>query len=123
MGYSLTPSEDRDYILLNVVDDFKAQDMMKYIVEAHALGKEMGINSYLVDVSKARNIDSITKNYYFAYSEIKLVEGIDSSAKVAALVSQGDHSHDFVETVLHNAGTPIKIFNDFVKAREYLQKK
>jgi hypothetical protein len=122
MGYSIKPSEDRDYIVLTVLGEIKGQSMMKYIIEAHALGKEMGINRYLVDVTKDRNIDSILGNYGFAYSDMKKTEGVDTMAKVAALVSPEDHSHDFIETVLSNAGLFLKIFTDLDIAREYLIK-
>ena len=118
--YSIRPSEDQSYIVLTVLGDFVGKAMMKYVVEAHALGKKMGINRYLVDVTKARNVDTIVGNYEFAYSDMKKAEGIDPFAKVAALVGPGDHSHDFIETVLINAGLRLQIFHDLGKAREYL---
>jgi hypothetical protein len=120
MGCSIELSEDRAYILLKVVGDFKGRDMLAYIVESHALGREEGVNRYLVDVTEARNVDSVTSNYEFAYSDMKKTEGIDPHARVAALVSPGDDSHDFVETVAHNANVPLKLFSDRGKALEYL---
>jgi len=97
--------------------------MMNYIVEAHALGDKMGVKRYLVDVTEARNVDSAVKNYEFAYSDIKKADTVNPKARVAALVCPGDHSHDFIETVLYNAGQPIKIFDDLSKAQEYLRVK
>jgi len=120
MAYSIKPSKNQDYIVLKVVGNFKGQDMMKYIIESHALGKDLGINRYLVDVTEATNIDSLASNYNFAHADFRKVEGIDIKARVAAIVSQGDHSHDFIETVLCNAGLPLKLFNDLDKALEYL---
>lgn len=123
MRYSIRPSENRDYIVLAVVGDFKGRDMMKYIIESHALGKDLRINRYLVDVTRARNIDSILGNYDFAYSDIKKQKGIDLGARIAAVVSPGDQSHDFIETVLFNAGLSIKLFTDPEMARKYLLEK
>lgn len=120
MGYSIEPSENKDYIILKITGDFIGKDMMKYIIESHARGKELGINCYLVDVTEARNTDSLVNNYEFAYSDMQKPEGIDINAKVAALVNPGDHSHDFIETVLCNAMRPLKIFTDADKARKYL---
>jgi hypothetical protein len=80
----------------------------------------MNINHYLVDVTDARNIDSVKNNYDFAYSDMKAAEGINLTAKVVAVVSPEDHTHDFVETVLCNAGLPIKLFRDREKAIDYL---
>jgi len=121
IDHSIKPSKDRTHIVLTVVGEVAGQHMMKYIIEAHALGNEMGINRYLVDATGARNIDSIIGNYDFAYSDMKKTEGIDTLARVAALVSPGDKSHDFVETVLSNAGLSLKIFTDIDMALDYLK--
>jgi hypothetical protein len=67
------------------------------------VGRKMGINKYLVDVTKARNTDTVLGNYEFAYTDMKKTEGIDKYARVAVLVSPEDHSHDFVEIVARNA--------------------
>ena len=122
MKHRIKVSKDRNYIILKVIGEIKAENMMNFIIEAHALGKEKHINRYLVDVTEAVNIDSVISNYKFAYSDMKKAEGIDKLALVAALVSPGDHSHDFIETVLSNAGMFLKIFSDPAKAKEYLLK-
>jgi hypothetical protein len=123
MEYSINPSADRDYILLKVVGDFTAESFMKCIIESHTLGQELGIHSYLVDVTKAKNVDSAYGNYSFAYSDMKKTEGIDPAARVAGLVSPGDHSHDFVETVSNNAGMILKLFTDSAEAMAFLSGK
>jgi len=120
MAYSIKPSKNQNYIVLKVVGNFKGQDMMKYIIESHALGKNLGINRYLVDVTEATNIDSLANNYEFAYSDMQKPEGIDINAKVAAIINPDDRSHDFIETVLCNAMRPLKLFIDPDKARKYL---
>ncbi|MBW1814413.1 MAG: hypothetical protein JRJ39_12290 [Deltaproteobacteria bacterium] len=75
---------------------------MKQNLEAHTLGGKLGINRYLVDVTESRNTDSVMESYDFAYEDMKNTEGIDLYARVALLVSPGDHSHDFIETVTTN---------------------
>jgi hypothetical protein len=122
-SHTIKASTNNDYIVLTVIGDFKAKDMMKYIVEAHANGVKMNIDHYLVDVTNARNIDSVKNNYDFAYSDMKAAEGINLTAKIVAVVSPEDHTHDFVETVLCNAGLPIKLFRDREKAIDYLKSK
>lgn len=121
--YSIKPSEDHQYIILQVHGEFTAKTFMKCIVEAHTLGKEMGIRSYLVDVTDARNVDSALETQKFAYSDMKTTAGVDPLARVAGLVSPGDHSHDFVETASSNAGMFLKLFNDRAEAIDYLLKK
>jgi hypothetical protein len=123
MECSTKVSEDREYIFLKVVGDFTAKDMMKCVVESHMLGQQLGIHCYLVDVTNARNIDSAMGNYEFAYSDMKTTEGVDPLARVAGLVSPGNHSHDFVETVSANSGMDLKLFTDLAEAIDYLKKK
>ena len=119
-GYNIQVSGNNDYIVLTIIGNFNAKDMVKYVVEAHAKGNKKKIDCYLVDVTDAKNIDSVKNNYDFAYSEIKNAHGVNFTAKVVAVVSPEDHTHDFVETVLSNAGLPIKLFRDRSKAINYL---
>lgn len=118
--YTVQASENNDYIVLTIVGDFKAKAMMKYIVEAHAKGATMNIDHFLVDVTGARNVDSVKNNYDFAYSDIRKAQGVNIAAKVVAVVSPEDHTHDFIETVLSNSGLPIKLFRDRKKAIDCL---
>ena len=120
MKYSITPSNDRKYIVLKVVGEIDRQSAMKQNLEAHALGCELGINRFLVDVTEARNIDSVVDDYEFAHKDMKKSEGIDVFARVATLVSPGDSSHDFIETVARNAGLNVKLFTDMDMAMRFL---
>ncbi len=117
MEYSIKPSEDSRYIILKIKGDFTAKEMMTCIIESHALGREIGVRSYLVDVTEARNVDSAMGNVNFAYSDMKETNGIDPHARVAGLVSPGDRSHDFVATVSANAGMSLKLFTDLDEAK------
>jgi len=40
---------------------------------------------------------------------------------VAVLVSPNDHSHDFMETVSHNAGLNVAFFADLEQAERHLR--
>jgi hypothetical protein len=112
MKYTITPSPDGKYIILKVKGEINRQTSIQPILEAHALAKKLGIWKHLVDVTEVKNTDSILEGYEFAYSDMINTEGIDKNALVAILVSPGDHSHDFIETVLRNAGLHVKIFRD-----------
>ena len=120
--YKIQPSEDQTHIVLKIVGEFEGKQMLKYIIEAHALGKELGIKNYLVDVTEARNVDSTINNYKFASSNIDNVDGIDKNANVIALINERDHSHDFVAAALKNTGHPIQVFTDPELVRSYFEK-
>lgn len=122
MSYVIYPSEDRKYIVLKHWGEINSELAMERNLEAHALAAELGITRHLVDVTDARNVDSVTKTYKFAYEDMRLPPGIDKNAYIAMLVSPKDHSHDFVETVTRNAGQNVTLFRDRELAIKHLLK-
>jgi len=88
--------------------------------EGHSLGKELGINRYLVDTTGARNTDTIKDSYDFAYADMRNTNDIDKTAVVALLVSPVDHSHDFIETVARNTGLNVTQFTERRLAGSFL---
>jgi hypothetical protein len=91
-------------------------------LEAHALGRELGIRRHLVDLTDSKNADSVLGNYNFAYEDMKQTEGIDAGVRVAVLVSPEDHSHDFVVTASQNAGLCVTLFRDRELAIQHVTK-
>ncbi len=120
MAHSITLSPDNKYIILTVKGEITRGLAIAQNIEAHALGKKLGIHCYLVDLTQARNVDTITNNYIFAYKDMQTSPNIDRSARLAMLVSQTDHSHDFVETALRNAGLNATLFRNRQIAMRYL---
>ncbi len=118
---SIEPSSDRKYIILRVVGNYTRERAMTNNIEAHAMGRELGIQRYLVDMTESRNVESVLANYEFARKEMFDVPEIDKTALVALLVSPDDHSHDFVETVARNAGLRVTIFRDRARAEQHLR--
>jgi hypothetical protein len=93
---------------------------MEHNRESHALGRKLGIRRYLVDLRKSRNVESLLDGYQFAYQDMPQQPEIDRSARVAILVSPGDHSHDFIETVSRNSGLDVTLFRDYEQAIAHL---
>lgn len=122
MSYSITISEDGNYIILKTTGDITSSNIIPANLESHALGKKMGISKFLVDASESRNTSSISENYKFAHSDLHNFPEINKSARIAFLVSPNDHSHDFIETLTRNAGHNTTIFRDREKAVKYLLK-
>ena len=122
MNYTITPSGDGKYITLTVTGEIHRKAAMQQNLQAHALGRKLGINRYLVDVTGARNTDSVKDSYDFAYTDMSVTEGIDKTARVATLVDPDDHSHDFIETVSRNSGLNVTFFTDLAQAVDHLLK-
>jgi hypothetical protein len=122
MSYTISVSEDGKYIILKIQGDITSELVMKRVQEAHQLGEQLGITRHLMDVTEAKNIDPVAKTYRFAYTEIGKYPGINMKARVAVLVSPDDHSHDFSETVIQNAGQNVTFFRDRESAVRHLLK-
>jgi hypothetical protein len=120
MPYSIKPSQDGKYILVTVQGDMTRALAMEHNRESHALGRKLGIRRYLVDLRKSRNVESLLDGYQFAYQDMPQQPEIDRSARVAILVSPGDHSHDFIETVSRNSGLDVTLFRDYEQAIAHL---
>lgn len=122
MTYELSLAPDKTHIILKVKGDITRKLAMQQNLEAHALGEKLGVNRYLVDMTESRNVDTVYSNYEFAYSDMDSTPGIDRTACVAIVVSKGDHSHDFIETVAQNSGLDVELFTDMEKAIAHLKK-
>lgn len=122
MSYTIYPSEDRKYIVLKHCGEMNSEFGMTRVMEAHKMGAEIGITRYLVDLTEAINVDPAPKSYTYAYKDFETPTGIKRNARVAMLVSPEDHSHDFVETVLRNAGHNVTLFRDRESAIKHLLK-
>jgi hypothetical protein len=112
MAYEIFIDEDLQYITIVNHGAFTNQLAMAQNIESHELGRQKGINRYLVDLTNSHFAGSIVDHYQFAYEELPKEAAIDLLAKVALLVSPQDHSHDFMETVARNSGINLTIFRD-----------
>jgi hypothetical protein len=123
MPHKIYISEDSSYIILEVEGEVTRANAMEFNIEAHGLGRKVGINKYLVNMINARNVDSTINNYLFTYNDMKEASEIDLTAVVAAVVSPEDHSHDFIETLAKNSGLNLTLFRSLDEALEYLKGK
>lgn len=110
--HTIRPAPGGKFIEMKVRGEVTRESALRQNLEAHALGQELGIHRYLVDVTEARNVDSVMDDYNFSYADMQKTPGIDRRAVVAMLVSPGDHSHDFIETLSRNTGLNVTLFRD-----------
>jgi hypothetical protein len=120
MNCEIKISDDKKYIILKYDGEINSKFAIQNNIKAHRLGKEHGIHNYLVDARNSINTDSVIKNYNFAFEDMPKTEDIDLKARVVMLVSEEDHSHDFVETVSINAGFNVKLFRNEQEALKHL---
>ncbi|MBN1379153.1 MAG: hypothetical protein JXA04_07935 [Gammaproteobacteria bacterium] len=120
MSYTISPSEDGEYIVLKVNGEIDRVTALRYNLEAHTLGKKLKISKYLFDVTEARHKGSAVEDYQFAHSDMSGMKEIDKTARIATLAAPDDHSHDFIETVSRNAGFDMKLFTRLDEAIQFL---
>lgn len=120
MTYEYVMSKDGSYVILKIVGTINRQTAMAANLKAHAFGKSVNLNKYLMDLRASRNSETTFGNYSFAYQDMKSMPGIDRTARVALLVAPEDHSHDFIETVSRNAGLNVSLFREISAAEAYL---
>jgi len=122
MTYSITASDDKKYIIVKVVGTISRQLAIQYNLEAHALGKELGIDRFLLDFTECKNTDTVMRNYKYVYDDMKN-PGINQAARTAMLVSPNEHSHDFIEALFRDAGADVTLFHDRELALWHLTEK
>lgn len=121
MSYTISIAKDSKYIFIDVKGPLYTETAMEYTVKSHQLGKQKGIQKYLVDLTESTNMETPVSNFNFAESDLPATPEIDRRAKVAFLVKEDDHSHDFVETLIINRGHKVRIFRDLPSALEFLE--
>lgn len=123
MSYSVKVSETGDYINVDVNGDIEGEIALQFASESYKLGEETGITNIFVDLRNSRNIQLIGDKYHFVIQKLSNVPEINKGAKVTFLVDSEDHSHDFIETVMHNNGFNVSLFRDINKALKHLHSK
>ena len=121
MSYTISLAPSGDYIVVTVEGRLTAKIAAKYTAEAHRKAAETGVNCFLIDVRQAVNVETAVSNYDYAYREMPKLK-LDPRARAALLAAPADHSHDFVETVIRNAGFDVRLFRDESAALRWLLK-
>jgi hypothetical protein len=73
-----------------------------------------------LDLTHAINQESTTDQYHYAYTDMSSTQGLDRFAICAALIDPADSSHDFIETVLRNAGFNLRLLSNPAQAMAFL---
>jgi hypothetical protein len=111
MTYSISPSENNTYIIVKVVGNISRALALVYNLEAHSLGRQLGITRFLLDFSECRNTDTVLRNFKYVTEDMQDPR-INQQARTAMLVGPVDHSHDFIEVLFHSNGSDLTLFRD-----------
>ena len=109
MTKEIKVSDNGKYIIVRVDEDMTRTLAESLGLEAMHLGIKKNLNKFLYDLRNSRNKETINANYIFAKQDLKRLDP-NPNNKIAMLTSPNDKSHDFIETVLRNAGYNVKLF-------------
>ncbi len=118
MGYAIEVSSDRQYIIIALTGDLTREAGEESRRASADLGRELGINCFLIDATEARNIARPLENVHFAEGEDSSV--YDPSVCFAVVVDPGDRSHDFVVAYAQTQGIDTTLFHSREKAVAHL---
>jgi len=119
MKYNITLSGDGIYLRVQVSETITVDLTREFAKKAIEEAKQKGINRFLVDVRNVQNISSTMEKYTFGHNDLDLF-GLDRLSKIAILAKSGDQSHNFIATVLSNAGYRCTLFADEALALKWL---
>ncbi len=119
MDYTIGLTEDGKVVRTVVHVPITPELQVRFSEASIELCKEHGCWRILSDVRNVANVSGAVDQFLLANEDVPTV-GLERQARIAILVSENDHSHDFIETVLRNSGADCKIFTDEETARAWL---
>jgi len=120
MDNNIVLSEDSKYIVVVVKEVTTAERILEYIFNASDLGMRVNVHHYLIDLTRSHNDESVARIFFMVNKDMLKNLRVDRTARVAFLVCQDDHSRDFLETVLRNAGFAVRLFYTLEAAVHFL---
>jgi hypothetical protein len=119
MKYNVEVSADGKRVEVKVCTSVTADLERSLAEEAVTLAKSRDIWQYFVDVSGVPNFAAPFDQYRLAYQDMARL-GLGRRSRFAVVHSPGDQSHDFIETVMRNAGYQCRLFEDRLSALNWL---
>jgi hypothetical protein len=111
VSYSIGLSEDGSYLICRVTGPMTVETAREFTQKMDRVSRETGVNRFLSDVREAPNVSGTLENYRYAYKDMPELD-LRRDVRAAILADPADHSHDFAETVVQNAGYNVRLFHD-----------
>lgn len=119
MSFEISISDDGSYIRVKVFENINGALEKDFAEKAIKEAKIRSINRFLVDVRGTKNIATTVDQYLFGHEDLRSF-ALDSFSSIVILVDEGDESHNFIETVLKNAGFMTYLTTDEGEALKWL---
>lgn len=121
MKFEIALAQSGKYVICTVLKPVTTEFAFEFARAAVDFSRQHGLKRQLYDCRQVRNVDSVYRNYDFAYKDMVNLE-LAHDNRAAILVAVADRSHDFVEIVTRNAQYNVKIFVHEQEAIAWLEK-
>lgn len=110
--YEVGVSPDESHVYVRVVRPSITLGLAEaFTRDLSQLGNDTGIARCLIDVRGAKSVAGVHGDYQYAYEKAESA-GLSRNWKIALLKDGIDRTHDFLKTVMDNAGWTSKYFED-----------
>lgn len=123
MNYNLLVDGRKRFIVLKVEGDLYRSAAATQYSAALLLCREEGIPRLLIDVRRARAVDSSRDQYSFVQFDLKRLFSQEAHPRMAVLTRKGDRSHGHVVLLMKQAGLEIEGFNELKAAEDFLEQR
>ncbi|MAR89345.1 MAG: STAS/SEC14 domain-containing protein [Pseudomonadota bacterium] len=120
MNFELSVNAAERYVEVIVRSDMTRSLATEVSQRAQQAMRQHKLAATLIDLRTSRNVEQAPQNYFFVHEDASMLE-LSQSDRIALLVAPEDHSHDFVEMVLRNAGFSVRLFRDEAAARAWIR--
>jgi hypothetical protein len=120
MSYTLSIPDGKRYVLVTASGAFSRDLAIEVAINVTRLARANNLHRALFDMRASRNIEPTTMNYYYAHADLTDLR-VNRDTRVAILVAPDDHSHDFAERAMREAGYDVALFRDEAAALTWLE--
>jgi hypothetical protein len=111
MEYTVAPSEDGEYIAIDILGDIDRAGLAEVTEAFLELSGELGIGCFLIDMRDCRNVEGALANVHYTLDDVAEIATLENDVCVAVLIDPGDRSHDFAIAFAQSQGRDIRPFH------------
>lgn len=119
MDYKIKIVESKNYIVMKIFSDITLEVAREFTRDLAATVERTKIQNIFCDARGSRNVISTFDNYTYGYREMAEL-GLRQNIRSAVVIDPEDKTHNFIETVIQNAGYVTRMFKDENEALEWL---
>jgi len=123
VSYSLSLAENDSIIVLKIIGTSYASRSFEYTKEVLDYATKHSVTKLLIDCTESKYLDNYFNISNYVINNMKKLPDYCFQMRIALLVSQDDHSRDFLASAFISSGYEYKLFHDRDQAIKYIKEK